>query len=92
MRAGYVLHSLECLERGVVDKYCSNMLRPLRAYEVVSKAVRTYVRVRRAIQRTCVAHDVQSHTHTPVYTCMRQIQTHVHALHVYLPSLQCTMQ
>jgi hypothetical protein len=35
MRAGYVLHSPECLERGVVSKCCSNVLRFLRAYEVV---------------------------------------------------------
>jgi hypothetical protein len=43
MRAGYVLRSLECLERGVVSKYCSNGLRSLRAYRVVGKGVRTCV-------------------------------------------------
>jgi hypothetical protein len=43
MRAGYVLHSLECLERGVVDKCCSNVLRSLRAYEVLLKAMHTGV-------------------------------------------------
>jgi hypothetical protein len=43
IRAGYVLHSLECLECGVVDKCCSNVLRSLRAYGVVPKAVRTCV-------------------------------------------------
>jgi hypothetical protein len=41
MRAGYVLHSLECLERGVVGKCCSNVLRSLRAYGVALKAVHT---------------------------------------------------
>jgi ferredoxin-like protein FixX len=43
MRASYVLHSLECLECGVVDQCCSNVLRSLRAYGVVNKAVRTCV-------------------------------------------------
>jgi hypothetical protein len=43
MRAGYVLHSLECLERGVVGKHCRNMLRSLIAYGVVIKTVHTYV-------------------------------------------------
>jgi hypothetical protein len=43
MRAHYVLHSLECLECGVVYKCCSNVLRSLRAYGVVLKAVRTCV-------------------------------------------------
>jgi hypothetical protein len=32
MRAGYVLHSLECLECGVVGKCSSNVLRSLHAY------------------------------------------------------------
>jgi hypothetical protein len=40
MRAGYVLHSRECLE----CKRCSNVLRSLRAYGVPRKAVRTRVR------------------------------------------------
>jgi hypothetical protein len=102
MRADYVPHSHECLERGVMCKCCSNVLRSLHAYGVVLKAVRTYVCVRRAIQRTCVAHDVRSHTynrergqiHPCIRTCMptHQIQTSVHALHVYLPSFQCTTQ
>jgi hypothetical protein len=53
--------------------------------------------VRRAIQHTCVAHDARSRTHNrerPMHTCIPkyQIQTRVHALHVYLPSFQCTMQ
>jgi hypothetical protein len=41
MRAGYVLHSLKYLERGVVGKYCSNVLRSLLAYGVAPKAVCT---------------------------------------------------
>jgi hypothetical protein len=41
MRAGYVLHSHEPLECGVVGKCCSNVLRSLHAYGVVDKAVRT---------------------------------------------------
>jgi hypothetical protein len=36
-------HSLECLECGVVGKFCSNVLHSLRAYGVVAKAVRTCV-------------------------------------------------
>jgi hypothetical protein len=43
MRAGYALHSRECLECGVVGKCCSNVLRSLCAYGVVPKAVRTCV-------------------------------------------------
>jgi hypothetical protein len=43
MRAGYVLHSLECLKRGVVGKCCSNVLRSLRVYGVAEKAARTCV-------------------------------------------------
>jgi hypothetical protein len=43
MRAGYVLHLLECLERGVVGKCSSNVLRSLRAYGVAPKAVRICV-------------------------------------------------
>jgi hypothetical protein len=41
MRAGYVLHSRECLERRVVAKCCSNVLRSLRDYEIPLKPVRT---------------------------------------------------
>jgi hypothetical protein len=44
MRAGYVLHSLECLESGVVGKCCSNVLCCLRAYGLPLKAVRTRAR------------------------------------------------
>jgi hypothetical protein len=98
MRAGYVLHSLECLECKVVGKFCSNVLRSLRAYVVRPKAGLTCVR--RPIQCMCVDHDAQSHTHTsarsctPMHTCMSTypIQTCVHAWHVYLPSFQCTTQ
>jgi hypothetical protein len=43
MLAGYVLHSHECLECGVVGKCCSNVLRSLLAYVIVVKAVRTCV-------------------------------------------------
>jgi hypothetical protein len=59
MRAGYVLHSLECLECGVVGKCCSNVLRCLYAV----KTVRTCVCEKQTIQRTCVAHDARSHTY-----------------------------
>jgi hypothetical protein len=55
MRAGYVLHSLECLERGVVGKCCSNVLRSLRAYGVGPKAV-----------CTCKTNDT-AHVHTSRY-------------------------
>jgi hypothetical protein len=41
MRAGYVLHSREHLECGVVYKYCSHVLRSLIAYGGEPKAVRT---------------------------------------------------
>jgi hypothetical protein len=51
-----------------------------------------HVRVRRTIQRTCVAHDARSHTYNRVQGPIYLIQTHVHALHVYLPSFQCTTQ
>jgi hypothetical protein len=53
MRAGYVLHSLECLECGVVGKCCSNVLRSLRVYGARPNAVRMYV----CEKTTCVAHD-----------------------------------
>jgi hypothetical protein len=98
MRAGYLLHSLECLECGVVGKCCSNVLRSLCAHGVAGKAVR-HECVRKTIQSTCVAHDARSHYTQPrvrlctsMHTCMPtyQIQTRVHALHVYLPSFQCT--
>jgi hypothetical protein len=93
-RAGYVLHSLECLERGVVGKCCSNVLRSLRACGLVVKAVRTRVcekndtaHVRRS--RCAIAYIRPSaRSCTPMHTCTPtyQIQTHVYALHVYLPT------
>jgi hypothetical protein len=43
MRVGYVQHSLECLECGVVGKRCSKVLRSLRTHGVLLKAVRTCV-------------------------------------------------
>jgi hypothetical protein len=43
MRAGHLLHSHEYLECRVVGQCYSNVLRPLRAYGVVDKAVRTCV-------------------------------------------------
>jgi hypothetical protein len=43
MRAGNVLHSLECLQCGVVGKCRSKVLRSLRAYEIEPKAVRTCI-------------------------------------------------
>jgi hypothetical protein len=51
MRAGYVLHSLECLECRVVGKCCSNVLRSLDAYAIRTKPVRT-----RAREKTDAAH------------------------------------
>jgi hypothetical protein len=84
MRAGYVLYSLECLECRVVGKCCSNVLRSVIAYGVSPKAVRTYV----CEEATCVAHDVRSHTYNRERCHIHpyQIQTRVHALHVYLPT------
>jgi hypothetical protein len=98
MRAGYVLHSREFLECGVVGKCCSNVLRSLRAYIVVLKTVRTCVceksdTVRRS---RCAIPYIQASARpfTPIHTYMPtyQIQTRVHALHVSLPSFQCTTQ
>jgi hypothetical protein len=94
MRAGYVLHSLECLERGVVGKCCSNVLRSLIAYGVKSKTVRRCVceksdtaHVRRS---RCTLPYIQprARSYTPMHMCMLtyQIETRVHALHVYLPT------
>jgi hypothetical protein len=88
MRVGYVLHSLECLKRGVVGKCCSNVLRSLRAYGVVHEAVRKCV-CERAIQHTCEAHDVRtpyiqprarSYTSTGTCTLTYQTQTRVYGL------------
>jgi hypothetical protein len=69
IRAGYVLHSLECLKCGVVGKCCSNVLRSPHAYAVSLKAV--HVVVRRTIQPTCVAHDMRFHSHN-------RAQCHIH--------------
>jgi hypothetical protein len=75
MRAGYVLHSLECLKCRVVAKCCSNVLRSIRAYGVGPKAVRTYVCEKGTIQRTCVAHDARSYSHNRerghIHPCIR---------------------
>jgi hypothetical protein len=98
MRAGYVLHSLECLECGVVGKCCSNVLRSPCAYGVVDKAVRTHVcekHDRAHVRRSrCAIHYTQSRarSYTLMHACMPtyQIQTRVHALHVYLNSIYHT--
>jgi hypothetical protein len=68
----------------------------------LSSRLYAHVCVRSTIQRTCVAHDARSHTHNRVrdhiHLCMRacvptyQIQTRMHALHVYLSSFQCKTQ
>jgi hypothetical protein len=94
MRAGYALHSRECLECRVLGKCCSNVLRSLNAYAVYPKAVRTcvcekcdtaHVRGSRCaipyIQPSTRSYT-PTHTSTPTYL----IQTHVHAFHAYLPS------
>jgi hypothetical protein len=83
MRAGYVLHSLECLECGVVGKCCSNVLRCLRAYGVGLKAVRTCVCEKIDTSHVRSSRCMALYIHpsatscTPMYTCMPtyQIQT-----------------
>jgi hypothetical protein len=84
MRAGYVLHSLECLECG---KCCSNVLRSLRAYGVVPKAVRTCM-CEKTIQRTCIAHDARFHTYNRVrghiHRCIRACR-HIKYKHACMP-------
>jgi hypothetical protein len=100
MRAGYVLHSLECLECGVVGKCCSNVLRSLLAYGVPIKAVRTCVREKsdtahvRSSQCAIPFTQPCTRSYTPMHTCMPtyQIQARVHALHVYVAAFQCTTQ
>jgi hypothetical protein len=88
IRAGYVPHSLECLECRIVSKSCSNVLRSPRAYGVVLKAVRTCVCVRRSIQHTCVAHDARFHTYNRVrghiHTCIRACR-HTKYKHACMP-------
>jgi hypothetical protein len=94
MRAGYVLDSLECLKRGVVGKCCSNVLRSLRAYGVVVKAVHACVCEKSgtayARSSRCAIPYIQpsARSYTPTHTCMPtyQIQTRPHALHVWLPT------
>jgi hypothetical protein len=94
IRAGYVLHSLECLERAVVGKCCSNVLGSLRACGVVLKAVRTCVYensdTAHARSSRCAISYVQPeskviYTHAYVYADI-PMRTRVHALHVYLPT------
>jgi thiaminase len=63
----YVLHSLECLERGVVGKCCSNVLRSFIAYEVSLKAVRTCV-----CEKSDTAHVRSSRGH--IHPCIRARQ------------------
>jgi hypothetical protein len=87
MRAGYVVHSLECSERRVVGKSCSNVLRSLIAYGVSLKAVRTCV-CEKTIQHMCVARcatpyiQPRARSYAPMHTCapVYQIQNRVHAL------------
>jgi hypothetical protein len=91
MRADYVLHSPECLERRVVGKCCSNVLRSPRAYGVDLKAVRTCVcekdNTAHVRSSRCAIPYIQprARSYTCMHTCMPtyQIQTRVHALHVY---------
>jgi hypothetical protein len=93
MRAGYVLHSLECLQRRVMGKCCSNVLHSLRAYGVTCKAVRTCVcensdtAYMRSSRCTIPYTQPRARSYTPMHTCMPtyQIQTRMHTLHVYLP-------
>jgi hypothetical protein len=92
--------SLECLERRVVGKCCSNVLRSLRAYGVAVKAVRTCVcemndEVHVHSSRCAIPYiQPRAMSYTPMHTCMPTylIQTDVHALHVCRPSFQCTTQ
>jgi hypothetical protein len=54
IRAGYALHSLKCLECGVADKHCSNVLRSLRAYGVSRRlCAHVYVIVLRITTMRC---------------------------------------
>jgi hypothetical protein len=79
MRAGYVLHLLECLECGVVGKCCSNVLRSLIAYGVVPKAVRT-----RVCEKSDTVHVHSSRCAIP-YTY--RVRNHIHAyVHADIPN------
>jgi hypothetical protein len=76
MRAGYVLHSLECLECGVMGKCCSNVLRSLIAYGVPLKAIRTCV-----CEKNDTAHVRRSRC-DPIHTTESEIiytRAYVHA-------------
>jgi hypothetical protein len=81
MRAGYALHSLECLECGAVGKYCSNVLRSLRAYGVVVKAIRTCV-----CEKTDTAHVHSSRCAIPYIPSESEV-IYVHAyVHADIPN------
>jgi hypothetical protein len=88
MRAGYVLHSRECLECGVVGQCCSNMQRSLRAYGVSLKAVRTCACAKNDTARVCSSGcaipytqaSARSYTPTGACTPTYQIQARVHAM------------
>jgi hypothetical protein len=80
-RAGYVLHSRQSLESGVVGKCCSNVLRSLRAYGVVLKAARTCV-----CEKSNTAHVHSSTMRDPIHTTEYEfIYTHVY-VHVDIPN------
>jgi hypothetical protein len=90
MRAGYVLHSREYLECGVVGKCCSNVLRSLRAHAVRLKAVRTCVCEKndtahvRSSRRAIPYTQPSARSYTPIHTCMPSyhIPATSHGLHV----------
>jgi hypothetical protein len=87
MLAGYVLRSLEGLERGVVGKCCSNVLRSLRAYGVGPKTVRTCV-----CEKNDTAHVCRSRMRNPMRTTESEvIYTHAY-VHTDIPNtnkLEC---
>jgi hypothetical protein len=80
MRAGYVLHSLECLECGVVGKCCSNVLRSLIAYEVVVYAVHTCV-----CEKNDTAHVRSSQCAIPYIKPRARSYTHAY-VHADIPN------
>jgi hypothetical protein len=90
MRAGYVLHLLECLECGVVSKCCSNVLRSLRAYGVVHKAVRTCIceksdRVHVHSSRCAIPYiQPSARSYTPMHTSIRACR-HTKYKHACMP-------
>jgi hypothetical protein len=87
MRAGYVLYSLDCLERRVVGKCCSNVLRSLIAYGVILKAVCTCVcekndKAHVRSSRSAIPYiQPRARSYTPMHTCMPTylIRTRLHA-------------